>query len=71
MDAEMNIDLNTLPDYACLRLNQVLSIIPVSRSAWYLGIASGKYPPPVKLGTRTSVYRLADIKKLLEDFGVK
>ena len=65
-----NINLNTLPDYAYLRLQQVLAIIPVSRSAWYLGITTGKYPAPVKLGERTSVYKLADIKKLLADIGV-
>ena len=65
-----NINLNTLPDHAYLRLHQVLAIIPVSRSAWYLGITTGKYPAPVKLGERTSVYKLADIKKLLADIGV-
>ena len=64
-----NSDLNTLPDYAYLRLQQVLAIIPVSRSAWYAGIHAGKYPPPVKLGVRTSVYKLVDIKKLLSDIG--
>lgn len=62
-------DLNALPDYAFLRLNQVLSIIPVSRSAWYLGVASGKYPAPIKIGERTAVYKLADIKKLLTSIG--
>ena len=64
-----NINLNTLPDYAYLRLQQVLAIIPVSRSAWYSGILTGKYPAPVKLGERTAVYKLVDIKKLLADIG--
>jgi predicted DNA-binding transcriptional regulator AlpA len=62
-------DLNDLPNGAYLRLAQVLTFIPISRSAWYSGIHAGKYPRPVKLGIRTSVYRLADIKKLLEDLG--
>ncbi len=64
-----NVNLNTLPDYAYLRLQQVLAIIPVSRSAWYLGITTGKDPAPIKLGERTSVYKLSDIKKLLADIG--
>lgn len=64
-----NIDLKTLPDFAYLRLAQVLTIIPVSRAAWYLGVQSGKYPTPVKLGERTAVYKLSDIKKLLADIG--
>ena len=62
-------DLNDLPNGAYLRLAQVLTFIPVSRSAWYAGIHAGKYPPPVKLGVRTSVYKLVDIKKLLSDIG--
>lgn len=64
-----NSNLNSLPDYAVIRLPQVLSIIPVSKSAWYQGVSTGKYPAPTKLGNRTAVYKLADIKKLLEDLG--
>ena len=64
-------DLNDLPNGAYLRLAQVLTFIPVSRSSWYAGISTGKFPSPIKLGPRTAVYRLCDIKKLLEDLGVK
>lgn len=64
-----NYNLNTLPEYSFIRLHQVLSIIPVSKSAWYQGVATGKYPAPTKLGNRTAVYKLSDIKKLLEDLG--
>ena len=64
-----NTNLTNLPDYAYLRLAQVLTIIPVSKAAWYLGVQSGKYPAPAKLGERTAVYKLSDIKKLLADIG--
>ena len=64
-----NFDLNTIPDFSFIRLQQVLAIIPVSKSAWYQGVSTGKYPAPTKLGKRTAVYKLADIKKLLEDLG--
>ena len=40
-----------------LRLKEVLQIIPVSKSSFYQGIKTGKYPPPVKLGERTSAWR--------------
>jgi predicted DNA-binding transcriptional regulator AlpA len=33
-----------------LRLWSVLEIIPVSKSTFYAGIASGRAPRPVKLG---------------------
>jgi hypothetical protein len=31
-----NIDLTNLPDFAYLRLEQVLRIVPVSKASWYL-----------------------------------
>jgi predicted DNA-binding transcriptional regulator AlpA len=64
-----NIDLTNLPDFAYLRLDQVLRIVPVSKASWYLGVQSGKYPAAIKLGSRTSVYKLETIKKLLADLG--
>lgn len=48
-----------------LRLNQVLQIIPVSKSTWWDGIKKGKYPKPIKLSERCSVWRLEDIKSLI------
>jgi len=52
-----------------LRLPEVLKLIPVSRSAWWAGCKSGKYPRPVKIGARTSAWRMADIAALLEELG--
>ncbi len=49
-----------------LRLSEVLKLIPVSRSSWYQGIKDGKYPPPIKLGPRTSAWRESDIMALME-----
>ncbi len=49
-----------------LRLPQVLTIIPVSKSTWWAGIRSGKYPRPVKLSERTSAWRRNDIVALCE-----
>ena len=44
-----------------LRLPQVLKIIPISKSAWWQGCKDGRYPKPIKLGLRTTVWRSADI----------
>jgi hypothetical protein len=43
--------------------------IPVSRSTWWAGVKSGRFPAPVKLGPRTTAWRVEDIEKLNE-FGV-
>jgi len=54
-----------------LRLKQVLKLIPVSRSSWYSGQKSGRYPAGFKIGPRTRVYRESEIiaimKKLNDD----
>ena len=49
-----------------LRLPQVLALIPISKSAWWAGCKSGRYPKPIKLGLRTTVWRASDIAALLE-----
>ena len=57
-----------------LRLDQIVRtpnasqtpLIPISVSSWWLGIRKGKYPAPIKLGSKTTVWRVRDIKNLLE-----
>lgn len=49
-----------------LRLPQVLEIIPISKSALWTGCKSGKYPQPLKLGPRTTVWRATDIMAFVE-----
>ncbi|MDR1084751.1 MAG: AlpA family phage regulatory protein [Deltaproteobacteria bacterium] len=56
----------TLTENSLLRLPQVLALIPVSRSAWRAGCKSGRFPEPVKIGPRTSVWKGSDILKVLE-----
>ena len=58
--------MQNIPNNALLRLPQVLALIPVSRSAWWAGCKSGRYPKPVKLGPRRTAWRAADIAALLE-----
>lgn len=41
------------------------AIIPVSKSSWWAGVASGKFPQPVKLGPRTTAWRVSDIRALI------
>ncbi len=51
-----------------LRLDAVLSIFPISKSAWWAGVKTGKYPASVKLGAHTTAWRAQDIYKLIESF---
>lgn len=54
-----------LPDEGFCKLPQVLEAIPVSKSTWFRGIAAGKYPPPVKIGTRASAWRVEEIRRCI------
>lgn len=51
---------------ALLRLPQVLALVPVSRSTWWSGVKSGRFPQPVKLGPRTTAWRYRDVKPLCD-----
>jgi predicted DNA-binding transcriptional regulator AlpA len=55
-------------DVALWRLPQVLKVIPVSRSTWWAGCKSGRFPAPVKLGPRTTAWRAAEIRHLIATF---
>ena len=48
-----------------LRLPEVLSIFPVSRSTWYQEIKDGRYPAPLKIGARASAWRASQIEQLI------
>ena len=66
---------NPLPETGYLRLSQIIGnpkadppippIIPVSRSAWWQGCKNRRYPTPVRIGTRTTVWRVEDILALI------
>ncbi len=57
-----------IPETGFFRINQVLEFFPVSRSTWWAGVREGRYPAPVKLGPRTTAWRVADIRALMESF---
>ena len=68
----------TLPKTGFVRLPQIIGdpeadppippIIPISKSTWWAGVKSGRYPQPEKhLGPRITVWRVEDIMALIEN----
>lgn len=58
------------PRTGLVRLSQILAPagpIPVSKSTWWQGVKEGRFPQPSKLGPRTTVWRVEDIRALFED----
>ena len=60
-----------IPVHGLLRLPQVLSMIPISKSAWWEGCRTGRYPKPVKLGPRTTVWQGKDIAAFTKALAVR
>jgi len=56
-----------LSNQGYLRLKNVLELVPVSRSTWYLWVQRGIAPKPIKVSLRVAAWKVQDIKKLLED----
>jgi prophage regulatory protein len=49
-----------------LRIDDVLEVIPVSKSTWFDGVKDGDFPKGVKIGSRTVAWRYGDIRDLAE-----
>lgn len=68
--------MHILPETGYLRLAQILgnpnaqppvpAVIPVGRSTWWAGVKSGRFPKPVKLGPRTTAWKVEDIRALID-----
>lgn len=70
--------MNGLPPAGYVRLAQIVgkpatnddpgipAIYPVSKSTWWAGVRSGRFPQPVKLGERITAWRVEDIRALIE-----
>lgn len=74
--------MHTLPEVGYLRLAQIVgkpatdnapaipAIIPVSKSTWWAGVRTGRYPKPTHaLGDRITAWRIEDIRELIERAG--
>ena len=41
-------------------------LLQISKSSFYAGIKSGRFPAPIKLGPKTSVWKTSSILALIE-----
>jgi hypothetical protein len=68
--------MNYLPETGFLRLPQIIgnpnakppipALIPVKKSCWWAGVKSGRFPRPLKLGPRVTVWRVEDLRALIK-----
>jgi hypothetical protein len=65
--------MSKLPETGFLRLSQIIGdpkkgippIIPIKKTTWWDGVRSGRFPRPVKLGPRVTVWRVEDIRAMI------
>jgi prophage regulatory protein len=59
-----------LPETGFVRLANLLAPagpIPVSKSTWWSGVKTGRFPKPIKLGPRITAWRVEDIRALIRE----
>lgn len=64
------MDYFDFPKTGLVRISQILAPsgpIPVSKSTWWQGVKDGRFPQPQKLGPRTTVWKVEDIRGLFEE----
>jgi predicted DNA-binding transcriptional regulator AlpA len=67
--ARPETEFQLFPRTGFVRLTSILAPagpIPVGRSTWWAGVKDGRFPKPMKLGSRVTVWRAEDIWALLE-----
>ena len=67
--------MSKLPETGYVRLKQIIGdaesdpaippIIPICKSSWWRGVSTGRFPKAVKLGPRTTAWRVEDIRALV------
>ena len=75
----MSTTTHQLPEAGFLRLWHIIcdpkaeppipAVIPIGRTTFLNGVKSGKYPKPVKLGERTTAWKVEDIRNLINSMG--
>lgn len=66
----MQTSTKQLPEIGFLRFKQIVpDLIPVSRTCWVEGVKSGKFPQPIKLSPKVTVWRVEDIRALIARLG--
>jgi len=56
----------TIPETGFVRIDQVLTVIPLGKSCWWQGVKSGRFPKGIKISERCTAWRAEDIHLLIK-----
>ena len=66
---ETGLAADGLPTAGFVRLTGIIAPavpLPISKSSWWEGVQTRRYPQPVKLGPRITAWRATDIHAFIE-----
>lgn len=58
-----------LPGSALVRIDVVKGLLSISASTVYRWVLAGRLPQPKKLGPKTTVWRVADLRQFIQEHG--
>lgn len=67
--SESPVDKTSEPLRGLYRVKQIVKpdgLIPVSKSTWWAGVKSGRFPKPVRLGPGITAWRGEDLQALID-----
>ncbi|MCD8350430.1 MAG: AlpA family phage regulatory protein [Planctomycetaceae bacterium] len=56
-----------LPSEGFVRLPVILQALGIKKSFFWEQVKEGRFPKPIKIGPRISVWRVEDIRRLIDD----
>ena len=59
--------MNQLPPETLIKTRQVLSATSLSKSTVKRLVIAGRFPPPIKIGSRINVWRVSDVARWIAD----
>jgi prophage regulatory protein len=64
----MKLEKTNIPETGFVRIPTILKIFPIGKSTWWQGVKDGKFPKPIKIGVRTTAWKVEDIRALIEQY---
>ncbi len=62
----MNQSNNQIPPITLMRIPQILKVMPVSKSKFWLMVQKGEFPKPIKIG-RSSFWTIEQVQAYLRE----
>ena len=62
----MNNKQNQVPPVTLMRIPQILKVMPISKSKFWLMVQKGEFPKPIKIG-RSSFWTIEQVQSFIKE----